>query len=145
VVRIAAAHDGYRRLEDPVIHQRQFVWWPGAGVVVVDRLQASVAHRVRAPLHLAPGLEPGEGSRVGTFVARPLGGTDVETVDDEYSPRLGDTLPAKTLELTMTVNPQALFGWSVLREGNDVVGLTPTELVLRGEGDAELTVCLAWI
>lgn len=145
VVTVAAAHDGYRRLKDPTIHQRQFVWWPGGGVVVVDRLQASVAHRVRAPLHLAPGLEPGEGGRAGPFMARPLDGAEVEAVDDEYSPQVGDIRPAVTLELTMTVEPLALFGWSVLREGNEVMELTQRELVLKREGDAKVTVPLEWI
>jgi uncharacterized heparinase superfamily protein len=145
VVTVAGAHDGYRRLEDPVTHQRQFLWWPNAGVVVVDRLQASAAHTARALLHLAPGLEPGNDLHIGPFVARPLGGTDVRVIDDLYSPQLGETQPAKTLQLTINAEPGELFGWSLLRDGYELAGITPTELVLRNRRRDDLKVPLNWI
>jgi hypothetical protein len=137
VVTVAAYHDGYRRLDDPVIHQRQFVWWPGAGVVVVDRLQARATHRVSSRLHLA--VEGG-----GPFIARPLGGTGT-AVDDLYSPFLGVTREAMSLELTKTVQPQELFGWSLLREGSEVLSVTSSQLVLSGNGGDDATVPLEWI
>ena len=132
IVTVAARHDGYR----PVGHQRQFVWWPGSGAVVVDRLQAHAAHRVRSRLHLAA-------EDTAPFVARSLAGT-AATVDDLYSPHLGVTRAARSLELSATMKPGEIFGWSLLRDGNDVVSTTPSELTLSGR-DGELTVPLDWI
>jgi hypothetical protein len=145
VVTVSAVHDGYRRLADPVMHQRTFVWAPDAGVVVVDRIQASAVHRVRAPLHLSPGLEPGEGLRAGPFVAGPLGTGRVLTIDDRYSPTSGTIRASKTLELTATIEPGELFGWSILRPGTTVVSVAPDELILWREGDENVHVPLAWI
>lgn len=55
VVVTAGAHDGYRRLAEPVTHHRSLVWCPGDGLVVVDVLRGRGRHEVRSSLHLAPG------------------------------------------------------------------------------------------
>ena len=145
VVTIAATHDGYRRLDDPAVHRRQFVWWPGGGVVVLDLLDAKTVHQASSRLHLAPGLEPGEGHRVGPFAARALGSGEARSVDAVYAPQVGATRPAKALELALTAEPGALFGWSLLRDGYEVADMSTRELVLRREGGADLSVPLTWI
>jgi hypothetical protein len=141
VITVAACHDGYRRLEDPVVHQREFVWWPAAGVVVVDRIQAGAAHRVRTRLHFPPELGP----RDGPFIPRPVGKAFAMTLDDLYSPHVGVTRQATSLEQALTVQPRELFGWSLLREGSEVVSVTASQLVLRRDGDEVMTLPLDWI
>jgi hypothetical protein len=68
---LLAEHDGYERLEDPVMHARAVVQLAGDSVLVLDRLQARETHRYaqRWPLHPSLGFErrahdvlaPGEG------------------------------------------------------------------------------------
>ncbi len=60
---LVGAHDGFRRLDDPVSHERTilFVKTTPAGAraplwIVRDRLQAEGRHEVPAHWHLAPGL-----------------------------------------------------------------------------------------
>ncbi|MBK6424303.1 MAG: alginate lyase family protein [Gemmatimonadetes bacterium] len=59
-------HTGYRRLEDPVTVWRAMRLTATGRVGVVDRLEAAGAHRIRTPLHLAPGVTVGavDGDRV---------------------------------------------------------------------------------
>jgi uncharacterized heparinase superfamily protein len=54
---VVAAHDGYRRLPDPVDHTRAIAALPDGGVVVCDQLSAAAEHHFaqRWPLH--PALE----------------------------------------------------------------------------------------
>jgi uncharacterized heparinase superfamily protein len=68
---VVAEHDGYRRLEDPVLHRRAVVA-VGESILVVDRLQARGAHLYsqRWPLH--PDLEL-DGPHVDRVVARQSG------------------------------------------------------------------------
>ena len=68
---LVAEHDGYLRLEDPVLHRRAIVAL-GESLLVVDRLQASGAHLYsqRWPLH--PDLELAE-HEVDRMVARRSG------------------------------------------------------------------------
>ncbi|MDP8909314.1 MAG: heparinase II/III family protein [Chloroflexota bacterium] len=117
VTIVAASHDGYRRLADPVVHRRTFVWLPGDGLVIVDTLDADSPHQVRSRLHLAPGLS-GSSLRAGPFQAQPLAtSTAVRTVAGEYSPYLGVKERIEVLECAMRVRPHAPFGWCLLRPG----------------------------
>jgi hypothetical protein len=45
-------HDGYRRLHDPVIHQRE-IWMKANVIEITDRLRCSVAHEVERCWHFS--------------------------------------------------------------------------------------------
>lgn len=144
VVVTAASHDGYHRLPDPVEHHRAFVWLPGTGVVVVDRLRARQSHGVRSRLHLAPGVRFTPTSGVRDFDVLPLGGGDVHRADGEYSPFLGKKVPIDVLEDVRTVAPDTPFGWSLLRKGARVTRLELDRVDVSRDGDSVLSVPLEW-
>jgi hypothetical protein len=53
--RLAAEHDGYRRLADPVIHRRELVYLKALRTLrVTDRLSAATRHQVEVNWHFAP-------------------------------------------------------------------------------------------
>jgi len=54
--QLAASHDGYLRLADPVKYRRQWQYRPGKGMIVRDRLRCGAAHKVERFFHFAPGL-----------------------------------------------------------------------------------------
>lgn len=55
--QMQAAHDGYRRLADPVTHWREIVFSPeGQRFLCKDRLEASGRHKVERLFHFAPGI-----------------------------------------------------------------------------------------
>jgi hypothetical protein len=111
IVVVAAAHDGYRRLDDPVEHKRWFCWIPSDGLVVVDS------------------------DRVGPFTLRPLGaGAAPRAIGGAYAPYLGTKTASTVLELAGTIQPEALFGWSLLRPGADVALAGSTLTVRRRHG-----------
>lgn len=141
-VVVVARHDGYRRLPDPVEHERTFVWWPGSGLVVIDRLLATTRHQIRSSIHLAPGRDQREGC-VGEFVVSALGpGATARSRPGAYAPWLGTTVPTAVLEDVRAVEPETLFGWSVLRDGASVQELSPARIVLvRPGGRLELALC----
>lgn len=138
---MAAAHDGYRRLADPVEHQRVLVWLPGDGLVVVDRLRCDSRHEVRSALHLAPGVRPGA---VGPFAVRGIGEQlAVRERAGVYAPYLGRMEEIAVLEQHGSVAPRAPFGWSLLRAGAEVVALDAERLTVR-RAAGEATIGLAW-
>lgn len=52
------AHDGYRRLPDPVQHVRSVLSLEGRYWVIRDRLEAAGTHRYELRFHFAPGAHP---------------------------------------------------------------------------------------
>ncbi|MGV9242469.1 alginate lyase family protein [Streptomyces sp. NPDC003710] len=52
---LEAVHEGYRRLDDPVVHRRRFVL-DGQGLTVTDRIGCRAAHTLVLSLPLAPGV-----------------------------------------------------------------------------------------
>jgi hypothetical protein len=99
---VVGEHDGYA----PVVHRRTFVWLPGAGLVVVDRLAGGDPRGVVTRLPLAPGARLdvqalGDGPPA---VERPA----------RYAPYLGVAQP--TVALTREPTGR-LFGWAILRPG----------------------------
>ncbi|HEX8336794.1 MAG TPA: alginate lyase family protein, partial [Pyrinomonadaceae bacterium] len=56
------AHDGYRRLPDPVTHRRSVLFVKGDYFVIRDEADARARHRYGLRFHLAPGAPPQVGS-----------------------------------------------------------------------------------
>jgi Heparinase II/III-like protein/Heparinase II/III N-terminus len=114
---VRAIHDGYRRLDDPVMHERTFVWLAGEGLVVIDRLHAKTAHRAASRLHLAYGIE-GRAMAARSLVVTPLGSAVAATIRaGRYSPYLGRAQPIDVLEYALEARPLEPFGWALLRRG----------------------------
>jgi Heparinase II/III-like protein/Heparinase II/III N-terminus len=134
VVVASSRHDGYRRLAMPATHERSVAWWPGWGVVVLDRLLGDGSHAISSRLHCAPGVEPVAPDRLGPFELTALGGTSVVAREGLYSPFFGVSVPARTLELSLEVLPGHIFGWSLLRPGARVVQAGATGLVVERPG-----------
>lgn len=110
-------HDGYRRLDDPVVHERRFTWIPGGGLVVLDRLRARRAHLSASRLPLAPGVRADDAPL--RFVALGVGANPV-VERAEYSPHLGRTEPIEVLVRRARLAPGEVTGWALLRQGYDV-------------------------
>jgi hypothetical protein len=139
-----ASHDGYRRLADPVEHQRALVWLPRNGVVVIDRLRSQRAHAIRTRLHVAPAARCDGAGAVEGFDVVALGGGEVHQTEGAYSPFLGSKVPIDVLEDVRTVEPDVPFGWSMLRKGVRVVRLEVNRVDISLEGQSIVTVPLDW-
>jgi hypothetical protein len=115
-VVVRSSHDGYRRLDDPVIHQRTLVWLGRDGAVVVDRLLSAKPHDVRSRLHFAETVERPFEALPGGLVLNPLPlDATVTTVAGARSPYLGRTLPIAVAETAGRVEPGRPFGWTIAR------------------------------
>jgi hypothetical protein len=118
LVIVAARHDGYRRLDDPVEHERWFCWIPEDGLVVVDVLHAARPHAATSRLHLAPGSPFSAGDQIGPFALQALGSGPAPTVVcGTYSPHLGVQTTIQVIQRPATIEPGAPFGWALLRPG----------------------------
>ena len=107
-------HDGYRRLADPVVHCRQFMWVPGGGLVILDCIQSSGPHQVVSRLPLAPGVRAGDAPVQFT----PLGdGGEPATETGRYAPYFGRSEPIEVLTRRTHLAPGRLTGWALLRPG----------------------------
>ena len=133
VVVLVSHHDGYRRLSDPVVHERMIVWWPVHGVVVLDRLRCRQDHKVSSRLHLAPSISYRDG-KVGPYEVQVLGRpVPIEEEPTQFSPFLGSMRPNTSLTVKPTLSPGELTGWALLRPGADVISLGPEALVLSSD------------
>jgi uncharacterized heparinase superfamily protein len=141
VVVVRCRHDGYRRLPDPVVHERAFVWWAGFGLAVVDRLHARTRHAIASRLHLAPGLAPDASLRAGGCSFAALGtGASPRVTSGWHSPALGRREEIAVLEDRREVAPGETFGWAMLRAGA-ATRLDGDRLVLaRADGQEETVV-----
>ncbi len=120
-VVLRSSHDGYRRLDDPVIHQRTLVWLGCDGAVVVDRLLCAKPHEVRSRLHFAETVKRPFEALPGGLVLRPLPrDATATTVAGARSPYLGRTLPIAVAETAGRVAPGQPFGWSIARQEVEV-------------------------
>jgi hypothetical protein len=135
LILVASRHDGYRRLREPVDHERRIVWWPDWGVVILDRLLGEGAHDVTSRLHCSPDAAPVSVDRVGPFEIRALGGAAPEVRDGLHSPYLGTAVRAPVIELKLEARPGHVFGWSLLRSGAHVVAVSEAALVLERQGE----------
>jgi len=145
VVIAGASHDGYRRLADPVTHDRALVWLPGDGLVVIDLLRCREPHRIRSSLHLAPGAALDGAHRVGPYMVNALGlGPVVRPRDGQCAPYLGTRVRSAVLEDSRAVGPETPFGWSLLRGDAAVSALARDRLTItRGDGSS-IDVPLVW-
>ena len=133
---ISAWHDGYSRLDDPVVHHRTVAWWPRFGVAVLDRLICRQAHAVRSTLPCAPGIELNNDFRLGPATVRAIGAWAITVEETSYSPNLGTKVPARALvQAHPAIAPEAVFGWGIFRDGARVVGVTGGDVVLEAAGE----------
>jgi hypothetical protein len=126
-VVVAAEHDGYRRLPEPVTHRRTFCWLPGDGLVVVDALKGDAAPTAASRIHLAPGAAP--------LRIRPLGEAPVRETTATVAPYLAVLEDAPVLEQT-ALDP-AFSGWSLLRS-DAAITREGDEVVVRRDGHADV-------
>ena len=120
-VVVRSSHDGYRRLEDSVVHQRTLVWLGSDGAIVVDRLLCAKPHDVRSRLHFAETVGRPFEALPGGLVLRALPRTAAATtVAGARAPYLGRTVPITVAETVCRVEPGQPFGWSIARPEVDV-------------------------
>jgi heparinase II/III-like protein len=104
-----ASHNGYARLESPVIHERWVVHFKGLGWLIRDVALGSGSHNLDLPWHLGPNLSvngeniSGEkpGAEMRFLVAGPPGWSQ-ELCDEWWSPAYGVKIPARTIHLRFT-------------------------------------------
>lgn len=103
-------HGGYRRLEQPVVHERQFRFLPVQGqLAIVDRLDGEGTHQLCWHFHFAPGIEArSAGGRIELHdpvtarrwtLSHPEG-LAVTTGPVEYSPSYGVSVPCVAADLS---------------------------------------------
>lgn len=102
-VRIEGAHDGYRRLRNPVMHRRSWQLRDGT-LEIVDHLEGRAADAVaRVHFHPAVRLEPEESRGVahwnGDAVRWTAQNCAVEVVASTWHPEFGISLPSRALAL----------------------------------------------
>ena len=132
---LAARHDGYRRLDDPVEHERWFCWIPSDGLVVVDVLHSGQPHRVTSRLHLAPGVPAADASCLGPFELQALGAEEpAVVVPGRYAQYLGTQTASQIIQRGGTIAPGTHFGWALLRPGARVALEGRTLAVTRRSG-----------
>jgi hypothetical protein len=122
--RVRGHHDGYRRLADPVTHERIVEWRDGCGWRVTDSLAGSHAHRFELFWNLGAGCEavpaPAEGWAGAWTVTAPGGNgrvlvavrcsaaADARTTHGGgtggafVSRKLGEKTPATRIEVAVT-------------------------------------------
>jgi len=82
---VAAEHDGYERLRDPVTHRRVVVALPDGSYLVVDRLTATGMHRYSQRWPLNPALEVETCSAEGVVATGPGSGILLSVAGESIS------------------------------------------------------------
>jgi uncharacterized heparinase superfamily protein len=123
---VTGEHDGYRRLDDPVVHRRSVAWWPGYGAVVLDHLRCRKPHAVLSSVHLDPVATEG----VSAAAIRGLG-APMKRQSGRHAVTLGCEVPTARLEQRLVARPGETFGWSLLRGAAEVVDATPERVRLQ--------------
>jgi hypothetical protein len=151
-----ARHHGYRRLRDPVTHERTVRWCEPGAYAVLDRLLGAGSHRVCQHWHALPGtvvLPEPEGAscliaregvriRLRWWSGVPLDCAVFEGCEEQmhgwYSPAYGVYLPSPTLRLACSATlPLALLTIIEL-EPDDPIEPLSVETMVGGA----LSVCL---
>ena len=137
VVVVVARHDGYRRLDDPVEHERWFCWVPGDGLVVIDALHAGRPHHASSRLHIAAGVTAMGAQQLGPFALRALGpGPEATVGAGEYAAFLGVRTAIEVVERRGRIEPGVGFGWALLRPGAQATLDGRTLTLKRRSGDS---------
>jgi hypothetical protein len=112
-----ASHDGYKRLQDPVIHHRWVINFKTGVWLVRDALQGMDEHDIDIAWHLPPGASP---DNPGNIAYDPTSGLAIITApeqpwtatirDDSWSPVYGPQVPSKTLHHTIRRAMPVEFG-----------------------------------
>jgi uncharacterized heparinase superfamily protein len=113
---LRAEHDGYRRLDDPVVHERTFVWLGSEGLLALDKLIAETSHSVLARLHFAEDLADPLGELLpGGLRILALGPElgEPRAIPGDRGPYLGARTPITIVERAGRVSPGARFGWAI--------------------------------
>lgn len=142
---LRAEHDGYERLDDPVIHERTFIWLGSEGLIVLDRLVANAPHSVVTRLHFTEALPGPLGTELpGGLRLLSLGPEPGEPCQRSgaRAPYLGSKVPIAVVERSGEVQPGVRFGWALTRSDLDV-RLEPYSVELAAPGRAARSVPLA--
>lgn len=116
---VVCSHDGYQRLPDGPVHQRE--WYFGQDQLRVDDRLDKPSHHARAVFHLAPGLAPSTSTDAGLAVF-PEGGvaplhwkveTGVAHVEPStWHPEFGKSVAANSLKLELEDGKSRItFSW----------------------------------
>jgi hypothetical protein len=105
---LAASHDGYHRLADPVTHRRWIVSLRNGAYLIRDIAEGQGKHRLEIPWHLGQSLQLVEhglyrvkGASHGLAILSPQGHNWAEEVcKDSCSPVYGQRAPMTTLRFT---------------------------------------------
>ena len=116
-----AAHDGYARFENGLLHERVMVIRPDAWIAVVDFVHGNASHLVENVVHLTPEAKVSrkkEGSFVvtveaGTCVVRPFREENMRMYETEYYPAFGEKKQRKTVMFHGTVQLPYLTGYII--------------------------------
>jgi len=122
---VHAAHGGYLRLHDPVLHERGVTFSPRAGVFeCTDVLRCGGRHRVERYLHLSPDVAVTIGTRFARLSRRGRAwsvhwdGPSTPSVENGLvSPNYGLAEPASILVLSDTIHGDAELRFSIVRNG----------------------------
>jgi hypothetical protein len=119
-VRLVASHDGFRRLEPPVVHRRAFsLDRGGGGLEVLDELLGEGEQRAESFLHLAPGTSVerigdrefvlSRGEHATTLAC--WGTSGVKVTEGWVSDRFGERRRATVLVADVHGPMPLRFGW----------------------------------
>ncbi|QVL50067.1 MAG: alginate lyase family protein [Thiocapsa sp.] len=107
LLRVSAAHDGYRRLRGRPLHRRTWEMTPGR-LTVTDRLEGEYGKAI-ARFHLHPQIQAdGEGLQghlvppAGQSVRWSIAKGQARLVTDVWHPEFGRSLPAQCLEVEIS-------------------------------------------
>lgn len=139
---VEASHDGYRRLKDPVIHHRTFIWSPRAGIVILDMIACRCAQETVSRLCLSPNLLRPDPFRLGPLSLKALDDSAVCHEQRQYSPALGVRRGASGVAVRRTTRPGEPFGWTMLRDGATFSLSGPDQAVIQDSDGNRTMVAL---
>jgi hypothetical protein len=113
-VAYSGRHVGYSRLDDPVVHRRDFLYEKSTGVLVLrDTFTGNALHLLRWHFHLAPNVKifSSNGAVVwfenggdGLYGLLSLSGTPAVMRRQWYSPSYGKRVPCQTVDYSELVD-----------------------------------------
>jgi len=131
-IRYTGRHQGYSRLEHPVVHERTFRFRPGDGALLItDRLSGRGNHACLWHFHLAPGVSatPSASGEVllesvaGRFLFLAPDDMQIVVSDAWYSPSYGVRTPCLAMDVAQAVAVSKGYtaSFSVLRDAGGSV------------------------